>query len=282
MQKNNVVIFIACLLLLVSATSGTAAERPNILWITSEDHGPEMGCYGDTLARTPHVDALAAKGMRFTHVWSVVPVCAPARTAIITGMYPSSTGGLHMRSMAPLPAGATMFPQLLREAGYYCTNNSKEDYNLSKSAGVWDASSGKAHWKHRAAGQPFFAVFNSMKSHESQMRKRQHKLITDPARVRVPAYHPDTPEVRQDWAQYYDQVNEADADAGALLAEIAAAGLAEETIVFYFADHGSGMPRSKRWPGASGLSVPLIVYFPEKWRSLARANISRAENRTGW
>ncbi|HEY2838299.1 MAG TPA: sulfatase-like hydrolase/transferase [Pirellulales bacterium] len=261
-----VIIFVS---LLLSTLPASAAERPNILWITSEDHGPEMGCYGDPLARTPNVDALAAKGMRFTHVWSVVPVCAPARTAIITGMYPSSTGGLHMRSMAPLPAGIKMFPQLLREAGYYCSNNSKEDYNLRKPAGVWDASSGKAHWRNRAAGQPFFAVFNSTKSHESQIRKRPHKLLTDTAKIRLPAYHPDTPEVRQDWAQYYDQVSEADADAGALLTELAAADLADDTIVFYFADHGSGMPRSKRWPGESGLRVPLVVYFPEKWRSLA-------------
>lgn len=266
MQNSTFAVIAVSILLCVSTA---AAERPNILWLTSEDHGPEMGCYGDKLARTPNVDALAARGMRFKHVWSIVPVCAPARTAIITGMYPSSTGGLHMRSMAPLPAGVKMFPQLLRESGYYCTNNSKEDYNLQKPAGVWDASSGKAHYKNRAAGQPFFAVFNSVTSHESQMRKRPHKQVTNPANVRVPAYHPDTPEVRQDWAQHYDQVSEADADAGALLDELTKAGLADDTIVFYFADHGSGMPRSKRWPGNSGLSVPLIVYFPEKWRSLA-------------
>ena len=110
-----------------------------------------------------------------------------------------------------------MFPQLLREAGYYCTNNSKEDYNLAKPGQVWDESSKKAHWKNRKPGQPFFAVFNSLMSHESQIRTRPHKLVHDPAKVRVPAYHPDTPEVRHDWAQYYDNVTEADADAGKLL-----------------------------------------------------------------
>lgn len=243
--------------------------RPNILWLTSEDHGPQMGCYGDRYATTPNVDRLATKGMIYLHAWSNAPVCAPARTTIISGMYACSTGSEHMRSMVPFPRGAKMFPQYLREAGYYCTNNVKEDYNLEKPGQVWDVSSGRAHWQNRKAGQPFFAVFNSTKSHESQIRTRPHKQVHDPAKVRVPAYHPDTPEVRQDWAQYYDQVSEADADAGERLKELEAAGLAEETIVFYYGDHGSGMPRSKRWPYNSGLSVPLVVYFPEKWRHLA-------------
>lgn len=246
-----------------------AAERPNILWLTSEDHGPHMGCYGDTYATTPNVDALAAKGMLFKHVWSNAPVCAAARTTIIAGMYGPSTGGEHMRSMVPMPEGKQMYPQLLREAGYYCTNNSKEDYNLKKSPGVWDESSAKAHWKNRTDGQPFFAIFNETCSHESQLRKRPHDAIHDPAGVRVPAYHPDTPEVRQDWAQYYDQVTLADASAGRRLKELEEAGLAADTIVFYYADHGGGMPRSKRWPCNSGLQVPMVVYFPPKWQHLA-------------
>jgi uncharacterized sulfatase len=161
-----------------------------------------------------------------------------------------------------------MFPQLLRAAGYYCTNNAKEDYNLQAPGQVWDDSSRRAHWKNRGQGQPFFAVFNSNQSHESQIRKRPHQAVHDPAQVRVPAYHPDTPEVRRDWAQYHDQVTAADADAGARLAELDASGLADETIVFYFADHGSGMPRNKRWAINSGLHVPLVVYIPEKFHQL--------------
>lgn len=249
--------------------SGFAADRPNILWLTSEDHGPHMGCYGDTYADTPNVDALAAKGMLFKHAWSCGPVCAAARTTIIAGMYSPSTGGEHMRSMAAMPKGTKMYPQFLREAGYYCTNNNKEDYNLQKPEGVWDESNGKAHWKNRKDGQPFFAIFNEQCSHESQIRKRPHVAIHDPAKARVPAYHPDTPEVRQDWAQYYDQVTLADASAGNRLKELEAAGLAEDTIVFYYADHGSGMPRNKRWPCNSGLQVPMVVYFPPKWKHLA-------------
>ncbi|MEM7386347.1 MAG: sulfatase-like hydrolase/transferase, partial [Verrucomicrobiota bacterium] len=141
--------------------------------------------------------------------------------------------------------------------------------NVIKPGQVWDESSGKGHWKNRKANQPFFAVFNHTVSHESQLRKRPHQAVHDPAKAPVPAYHPDHPDVRQDWAQYYDKVTEMDAKAGANLAEIEAAGLAEDTIVFYYGDHGSGMPRSKRWPYNSGLHVPFIVYVPEKFRHLA-------------
>ena len=254
--------------LILCATS-VAADKPNILWLTSEDHGPEMGCYGDANARTPNMDALAAKGMLFKRAWSVAPVCAPARSVIISGLYTSSSGGQHMRSMVPLPDSVRLYPQYLRDAGYYCTNNSKEDFNVQKPKQLWNASSGTAHWRNRPEGQPFFAIFNSTKSHESQIRTRPHKQVADPAKMRVPAYHPDTPEVRQDWAQYYDKVSEADEDAGKHLKEIEAAGLAADTIVFYYGDHGSGMPRSKRWPCNSGLHVPMVVFFPEKWKHLA-------------
>ena len=244
-------------------------SRPNILWITCEDMGPHLGCYGDTYANTPNLDQLAAKGTIYTRAWSTAPVCAPARTAIISGMYPSTTGSEHMRSLLPHGTGLKFYPQFLREIGYYCTNNSKEDYNLEKPGQVWDESSGKAHWKNRQPGQPFFAIFNFTVTHESQVRRRPHEWVHDPAKVRVPAYHPDTLEVRQDWAQYYDNITTMDRMAGEKLKEIEDAGLADDTIVFFYGDHGPGLPRCKRCPYNSGLQVGLIVYIPPKYKHLA-------------
>jgi uncharacterized sulfatase len=253
----------------IEVTSALAElPRPNILWITSEDHGPHMGCYGDQYATTPNVDRLASTSLMYRHCWSNAPVCAPARTTLISGMYPPSTGSEHMRSMVEYPSGKKMSPQFLREAGYYCTNNAKEDYNLTQPGKVWDVSSRNAHWRDRPENTPFFAVFNSEKSHESKIRIRPHTQVHDPAKVRIPAYHPDQPEVREDWAQYYDAVSDADADAGRRLKELEEAGLVEDTVVFYYADHGSGMPRNKRWPYNSGLHVPLVVHIPEKFAHL--------------
>jgi uncharacterized sulfatase len=180
-----------------------------------------------------------------------------------------------MRSRSRLPDGFRFFPQVLREAGYYVTNNSKEDYNLEKPGGqgaVWHESSRQAHWRNRPEGAPFFAVFNFTVTHESQIRRRPHAQVHDPAGVRVPAYHPDTPEVRQDWAQYYDKLTEMDALVGERLAELEAAGLADDTIVFYWGDHGPGLPRGKRAALQTGLHVPLIVSIPGKYRHLAPAD----------
>ena len=254
-----------------SIVSGADAQpRPNILWITSEDNGPQLGCYGDPYANTPNLDALAARGMMYTRAWSNAPVCAPARTCIITGTYAPSIGGENMRSGVPLPEQIHLYPYYLRQAGYYCTNNSKTDYNLTKETGVWDESSGKAHYNNRKPGQPFFAIFNLTVTHESGLR-RKGPLIHDPAKARVPAYHPDIPAVRQDWARYYDNMTTMDNQAGKILAELQEAGLADDTIVIYYGDHGSGMPRSKRTPLNSGLHVPVIVHFPEKFKHLAPA-----------
>ncbi|MCW5982642.1 MAG: sulfatase-like hydrolase/transferase [Bryobacteraceae bacterium] len=289
-RRHPAALYIACMrlsgvALILALAAGAASDskappRPNILWLTSEDNGPHLGAYGDSYARTPNLDKLAARGMIYANAWSNAPVCAPARTAIISGMYPTSTGAEHMRSETSLPAGMKMFPAYLREAGYYCSNNSKEDYNLIKTGTVWDDSSGKAHWRNRKPDQPFFAVFNFVGTHESQIRKRPHQAAHDPAKVGIPAYHPDTPETRQDWAQYHDKMTEMDAEAGEILRQLEEDGLQENTIVFYYGDHGPGMPRSKRWPYNSGLHVPLIVYAPERYRSLVGADW-QAGGRTG-
>lgn len=254
-------------ILIAQETSTETTLRPNILWVTSEDNGPEIGAYGDEFADTPNIDALAARGMRYENCWSNAPVCAPARTTLISGIFPPSLGAQHMRSQVQLPADIKLYPQLFRELGYYCTNNSKEDYNLYTPDDLWDESSNRAHWRKRPVGQPFFSVFNFTISHESQLRTRPHKAIHDASEVKVPPYHPDTPEVRQDWAQYYDRVTEMDQQVGQVLEQLKDDGLADSTIVFYYGDHGSGMPRGKRWLYQSGLRVPLIVHVPERFQS---------------
>ena len=266
MKKSLITLFAVFVTAMASA-----ADLPNILWVTSEDNGPHLGCYGDGYAVSPNIDALAANSLLYTRASSNAPVCAPARTTVISGIYPPATGAPHMRSNAPLPADIKMFPAYLRELGYYTTNKSKEDYNLEKTDDVWDESSNKAHWKNRADGQPFFAVFNSTISHESKIRNEMDDAlrIHDPAKAPVPAYHPDTPEVRKDWAQYYDRITQMDEEIGKWLKEVEDAGLSDNTIIIYWGDHGSGMPRNKRWPYNSGLHVPFLLRVPEKFKELA-------------
>ncbi|HVJ66733.1 MAG TPA: sulfatase, partial [Caulifigura sp.] len=271
-------VTLCCAMALTACSTSSAADRPNILWITAEDHGPQLGCYGDAYAVTPNLDAFAQRACRYTFCWSNCPVCAPARTTLITGMYAQSLGAEHMRSMVPVPNGFQLLPQHLRRAGYYCSNNVKEDYNLAPEGQVWDESSNRAHWRKRGKGQPFFAVFNHTITHESQIRNKIDAAdrVHDPAGARVPAYHPDTPEVRKDWAQYYDRLTMMDTQVGQLFRDLEADGLADDTIVFFFSDHGSGMPRSKRWLYDSGLHVPLLVHIPKRWRYLAAVDFEPA------
>lgn len=247
------------------------SARPNILWLTCEDMGPHLRCCGDEYSITPNLDRLAARGCIYGNAWSNAPVCAPARTTIISGLYPTATGSEHMRSMTRMPAGWKMFPGYLRDAGYYCTNNVKEDYNLEKPEGTWDDSSRKAHWRNRKSGQPFFAVFNNEATHEGQIRRSatNQNFLHDPEKARIPAYHPDTIEVRKDWAQYYDNITTMDKQFQARLDELEQDGLVEDTIIVFFGDHGPGMPRNKRFPYDSGLHVSIVAVFPEKYRHLA-------------
>lgn len=253
-------------------------KRPNILWISCEDISPHLGCYGDPLARTPHLDQLAAQGVRYTHAYTNAGVCAPSRSGIMSCCWPPSLGSNNMRCRATPPAFVQGFPTLLREAGYYCTNNSKTDYNFPVPKGAWDESSGQAHWKHRAPGQPFFAVFNDTVCHESGPRlrgeayeKRAARLTPeqrrDPAEFdNLPPIYPDTPEARRDWMQLYELITAMDSRAGQLLQELEEAGLAAETIVFFWSDHGNGFPRAKRWLYETGTHVPLLVRIPEPFR----------------
>ena len=263
------VLLAALFFLILGGTIVRAADQPNILWLTTEDIGPELGCYGDPDARTPNIDEFAKRSLRFKTAWSNYPVCAPARTTIITGRYASSMAAGNMRSEMPLPPDVVMFPALLRQAGYFCTNNSKEDYNVAKPDGVWDESGKTAHYRNRKQGQPFFAVFNNSGTHESKIRTRPHTAVTDPASLTLPPFWPDLLEIREDLGQYYDNINRMDVWVKKHLDRLEKSGLADNTIVFFYGDHGSGMPRYKRYAGDTGYRVAMIVHIPEKYQHLA-------------
>lgn len=274
--------FVATLLWLLACPNGLAADqtRPNILWISCEDISPHLGCYGDPHAITPNLDALAEQGVRFSHAYTTAGVCAPCRSGIITGMYQNSIGTHHMRCDARLPKWLRPFPMELRDAGYYCTNNSKTDYQFSKPTPqqIWDDSSGKAHWRNRPdPTQPFFAVFNFTGCHEfgiaeeSKYRQVTSDLLPqqrqDAAKLTtLPPYYPDTPVVREDWKRNYELITAMDAWAGERIGELKEAGVFDNTIIFFWSDHGVGLPRAKRWLYESGTHVPLIVRIPEPFR----------------
>lgn len=259
----------AILILLLFFFPAKAQDRPNILWIVSEDNSPFIGAYGDEFATTPHIDKLAERSVRYTNAFATAPVCAPARSTIITGVYPTAMGTQHMRSANPIPSLIRFFPGYLRDAGYYTTNNSKKDYNTVDQPEVWDESSPTATYKNRKPGQPFFAVFNITTSHESSLHQPADSLRHDPDQVPIPPYHPSSPEMKHDWAQYYDKIEEMDARVGEILQELEEAGLADSTIVFYYSDHGGVLGRSKRFLYESGLQVPLIIHFPKMYKELA-------------
>ncbi|MBN1124363.1 MAG: sulfatase-like hydrolase/transferase [Sedimentisphaerales bacterium] len=263
-----------------------AYPRPNILWLSTEDIGPQLGCYGDPNAKTPMLDRLAAEGIRYENAFVVTGVCAPTRSSVITGMYPTTLGTHHMRaggegadrSIKPkLPSYVRCFSEYLRQIGYYCTNNSKQDYNFDAPDSAWDESSGKAHWKNRPKTTPFFAVFNYTGTHEGSIRlddadhaKRIARLTEDhrqdPQKLTPPPYYPDTPVVRKQWAKYYELITAMDYWIADHIKELEEANLAEDTIVFFWSDHGVGMPRAKRWCYDSGTHIPLMVRIPPRFR----------------
>ena len=279
-----------CIVVAVILHGGTSqAERvPNILWITVEDMSPTLGCYGDRFARTPNLDAFAEESVLYTNAFAASPVCSPSRSTLITGMYNASMGTNQMRSSNHIPTGVKGFPSLLRDAGYYTANNVKTDYNCAENERLikesWDLSSDKAHWKDRKSDQPFFAVFNDMTTHQSRtmvwpypvfqehIQSRLSKQeISNPDSVPLPPYYPDTPVVRKTVARFYDCVSVMDQNVGRLLKDLEEDGLADDTIVFFYSDHGSGMPRHKRLLLDSGMRVALMVRFPKNFQHLAPA-----------
>ncbi len=276
--------------------------RPNILLIVFEDLSPRLGAYGDDIAHTPTLDQLANESIIYDNAFTTAGVCAPSRAALITGRYQQSLGAQHMRTFnaygAPGPAGnyyavppvgIRAFPELLREAGYYTLNlnidgeRGKTDYQFGEPFTIWDDDSPAHAWRERDISKPFFSMVTVMQTHESFLwpidppannpageyfAKRNRAqlagqvLHVSPDDVKVPAYLPDTPAVRRDLAQQYNNVSHAELMVADLLDQLEQDGLADDTIVIVTTDHGDGLPRMKRSLYDSGIHVPLMIRFP--------------------
>jgi len=281
---------ITCLLLMPGL--GTHAQpakegKPlNIVWLSVEDMSPWIGPYGDNTVPTPNLDKLAEQGVTYDNAFATSPVCAPARSSIITGMFATRIGTMQMRNGNPSsaaikknpdaykdipgyeglpPAFVRGFPEHLRAAGYYCTNASKQDYQFKPPKTVWDESSGKASWKNRAEGQPFFAVFNHTGTHESKgfPKAKRNPPAMKPSALTIPPIYPDTPNVRDAMARTYNNIAAMDKWVGQKMKELEDAGVLDNTVVIYWSDHGVGLPRGKRSCYNTGLRVPVIVRYPD-------------------
>ena len=256
---------------------------PNIVWIVCEDLSPQhLESYGGTGGKTPFLNALAAESVQYNQVFATAGVCAPSRAALITGAYQTSIGAMHMRTLATsavtldayppgfkgystlLPEGMKTYPELLRSAGYYTSNNSKEDYQFESPVTMWDESGAKAHYRNRPdSTQPFFSIFNFMVTHESQVWMREHEeLLVRPEEVSVPAVYPDDSLTRRVLARFITNAMRMDKQVGEVLAQLKEDGLYENTIIFFFSDHGDGMPYFKRELYDRGLRAPLLIKAP--------------------
>ena len=281
----------------------------NILWLVAEDLSPYLPSFGDSTVATPNLDRLAKEGVRYNNVFSVSGVCSPSRSAIVTGMYPTSIGAHHMRTLFQQPAAkerglmnyevvpppnVKMVSQILRENGYYCTNNKKEDYQFYKSVLAWDESSIFAHWRNRPKDSKFFSVFNFGVTHESNLWDpwyRQFDLdpfppdrnvgkwweqfsgiekplyVSENIDLNIPPYLPDNSIVRKDMLRMYSNIVEMDGKVGLIVDQLEEDGLLEKTIIVFYTDHGGPLPRQKRLLYDSGIKVPMIIRYPNKIRA---------------
>ena len=268
---------VACFLFVSMVASATlAADRPNIVWLVSEDNSSHyLKLFNETGAPTPRIAELAAHGLLYENAFSNGAVCSVARTTLATGCYAPRIGTqFHRRSaMVPMPDGVKMYPQYLREAGYYTANNSKTDYNAMPGKEVWDESSKKASWRNRNSDQPFFymqsfAVCHESSLHFSRQTMQNEKTVTDPETVFVAPYHPSTPTFKYTYARYHDRMMQMDKQIGDVVDQLTKDGLLEDTFIFYFGDHGGVLPRGKGYAYESGLHVPLVLRVPDKWKHL--------------
>ena len=254
-------------------------KPPNIIWLVAEDISPALGCYGDSLAKTPNIDKIASMGIRFNKAYATAPICAPSRSTLMSGLYATSLGTQHLRCEIPFPDQLKTLPEHLRAAGYFTSNRNKTDYNFDPE-GRWEHWSGSyAPWRHRKKdNQPFYSFINVGPSHEGSVNNDTRYLesiadippeqLVNPSMVTVPPYYPDNAQSQEVWARYYNVLQALDKNVGQVLDSLEADGLMDETVIFFFGDHGFGMPRYKRWLYKTGLHVPLLVSIPDKYAHL--------------
>lgn len=285
-MKNTVLIFFLLVLLNVNGQNKSSAQtkdQPNILWLVTEDMSPYLSCYGNKLITTPNLDRLANNGIRYTQAYSNGAQCSPARSTVISGIYAVSTGtDLHRGKR--ITNDSFFFPQYLRKAGYYCTNNAKEDYNAKTPDNIWNESSRKAEYMNRPdKKQPFFAVYNFGGTHMTRVATRTVNGRNDRdvkmKDVEVPGYIPDLPEVRDDISWNMGAVKNLDTWVGEQLQKLKANREEDNTIIFFYGDHGGTVPRGKGYVYTTGTRVPLLVYFPEKWKHLAGTKLPLVSDR---
>ncbi len=272
--------------IVIVVAMGRCGERPNFVWLISEDNSKHfLSLYDEMGTDTPRIAALAEEGLIFEHAFSNAPVCSVARTTLMTGCYAPRIGTqFHRKAVTvPLPQGVKMFPTWLREAGYYATNNRKKDYNAIENEGVWDESSPRASWRNRKPGQPFFHMQSFGVSHESSLHFSRtvfenEATDTDPDSVQLAPYHPDTKLFRYTYARYHDRIRQVDRQIGSVVDQMKAEGLLENTFIFYFGDHGGVLPGTKGYGKERGLHVPLVIRVPENFRHLIPLKIGSRVN----
>ena len=275
-----------CFVLLVNSHSIQPDERPNIVWITSEDNSTHyMSLFNKNGIETPNIESIASQGLTFTNAFSNSPVCSAARSTLISGCYGPRLASHYHRKIepVPMPDSLQMFPVYLKEAGYYTTNNSKEDYNIIKTQPVWNESSNTATWKNRNQSQPFFHVQNIHTTHEGRLHFTKEGMDTVINKTALNSFsiqpnHPQTELFRYTNAFYRDKIRQMDSEVGEVINELKKDGLFENTIIFYFGDHGGVLPGSKGYLYETGLHVPLVVYIPHKFESLMDQEIGTKVN----
>ncbi len=278
MKKTLLFACVAASTMKISA--GEANQpKPNIIWITCEDISPFIGAYGDRVVKTPNIDQLAREGVKYNDVHTVAGVSSPSRSCIITGMYPTSIGTQHMRTLMPdavakrrglvsysavIPDYIKCFPEYLRMQGYFTSNNEKTDYQFIEPVTVWDENNVTATYKNRAKRKPFFSVFNFFITHESQiLGQKDSALLVEPNNVYVPPYYNDTHTVRKDIARLLTNIEILDRQVGQLIDELKKEGLYDDTYIFFFSDHGGNLPWMKREILERGTHIPFIIKHPK-------------------